>query len=122
VVQEMLWACHQEISPLEPYRSLADTIGFLRFPPAAEARVCWTVAESDSLCGFAAVRHMRGAATAWLELRVHPGQRRRKAGTALLAAARAYASASGVRTLLGHYAGTAGAGGPRCDQRRAACR
>jgi mycothiol synthase len=110
LVHEILQGCHQEISPREPYRSLADTVGFLRFPPAAEARVCWTVAEGGALCGFAAVRHRRGAATGWLELQVHPGQRRHKVGTVLLAAARAYASASGVRTLLGHYAGIAGAG------------
>jgi GNAT superfamily N-acetyltransferase len=103
-------ACHQEVSPLVPYRSLADTVGFLRFLPADEDRPAWTVVEEDgSVCGFAAVRRGRGAATAWLELRVHPTQRRRGVGTALLAAARSYAAASDVGVLLGHYAGTTAA-------------
>jgi GNAT superfamily N-acetyltransferase len=67
------------------------------------------VVEDGSLCGFAAVRRVRGAATAWLELRVHPTQRRRGVGTALVAAARSYAAASDVGVLLGYHVGTAAA-------------
>jgi mycothiol synthase len=121
-VHEILQACHSEISPVEPYRGLADTIGFLRFPPAGESRVCWTVGHGGALRGFAAVRHILGAREAWLDVHVHPAQRRRKVGTALLSAARAHAAAAGVRTLLAHYAGPAGAGfgravGARAGQR-----
>jgi mycothiol synthase len=108
-VHELLKACHQEVMPLVPYRGLVETVGYLRFPPADEDRPAWVV-EDGSPCGFAVVRHVRGAASAWLELRVHPAYRRRGAGTALLEAARSYAAETGVGTLLGHCTGDAGAG------------
>lgn len=109
-VHEVLSNCHHEVSPLVPYRGLAETVGYLRFPPAGDDRPAWVIASGGGIRGFAAVRRVRGDTTAWLELRVHPAHRRRGAGTALLAAARSYAAASGVRVLLGHYAGGAGAG------------
>jgi GNAT superfamily N-acetyltransferase len=109
-VHELLRACHEEISPLVPYRSPAETVGFLRFPPTDEDRPAWVVVDNGSLCAFAAVRRERTAASAWLDLHVHPAYRRRGAGSALLEAARSFARASDIGTLLGHYASAEAAG------------
>ena len=116
-VHELLRLCRHEAAPLMPYRSVAETAGYLRFPPAHESRVCWTVNTgrtgtgpgAGAPHGFALLRRQHGAGLTRVQLCVHPAHRRRSAGTALLDAVRVYAIAHGVETLVGRFAVDAGA-------------
>jgi GNAT superfamily N-acetyltransferase len=108
-VHVLMEACHREADALEPYRSPHDTAAFLLHPPADQTRTHWTVTEDRELLGFAVLRHLRGAATAYLELCVRLDARRRGVGTTLLAAARARAAADGIRSILGEHATDPGA-------------
>lgn len=109
-VHAMLRACHEETGSPEPYRPLAATLAFYRVPPAGEERASWVVRDAGVPVGLALVRCQLPGITGRLDLHVALDARRRGAGTVLLDAAREYARAAGLRTLLSYHATPGGAG------------
>jgi GNAT superfamily N-acetyltransferase len=105
---DVMLRCHAEANAVEPYRSLEDTVGFLRHPPATEPRFAWLAEDEGDPCGFARLAVV-GNGLGAVEILVRPDARRRGHGRELLAAASAHAAGVGVRVLVGSHATAAGA-------------
>lgn len=109
-VHEVLATVHAEANTVEPYRSTADTIAFLRHPPESETRSQWVAREAGVTVGFAQLGVLVSAAGGWvIELAVHPGHRRRGIGRGLLAAVCMQARLAGCRTVTGRHTTAGGA-------------
>jgi len=109
-VHELLSYVHGESNAAEPYRTVSDTLGFLRHPPAADRRFQWIVRDGGDAIGFAQLRLVAGTdAGRLIELAVHPQHRGRGHGSELLDAVSRRARAAGCRTIAGAHATTAGA-------------
>jgi GNAT superfamily N-acetyltransferase len=102
-IAEIERACSREDEPAVPLRSLDDLIGFHRHQPESDTRCHWL---ADG--GFAAL-YVHGPRATFLQLCVHPEQRRRGTGSALLAAALARAPQLGVEALYAEHSTPAGA-------------
>jgi GNAT superfamily N-acetyltransferase len=97
-------ACHEELSPGQPPRSLEEVVAFHRHLPTTQTNFHWL---ADG--GTAAV-YVHGPTATFLELRVEPGSRRRGLGTALLERALARCREAGVEGLRSVHSTAAGAG------------
>jgi GNAT superfamily N-acetyltransferase len=104
-VHELLAAAHAEANAAEPYRSPADTAGFLRHPATPDPRLYWTARAEGALVGFMRL----GLAHGYGDVVVRADARRRGIGTALLDAAVAESRRRGLRILAGTHGTPAGA-------------
>ncbi|HEY3961002.1 MAG TPA: GNAT family N-acetyltransferase [Gaiellaceae bacterium] len=96
-------ACWGELAPGEPRRPVEDAIAFYRHQPETHTSCHW-LAES----GLAAL-YVHGPTAAFLNLYVHPDERRRGLGSALLAAVLERCAVLDVRALHARHATVAGA-------------
>src|SRR5919204_5820899 len=96
-------ACHEELNPGHPPRSLEEAVAFHRHLPATQTSCHWL---ADG--GMAAV-YVHGPTATFLELRVDPARRRRGLGTALLERALERCRELGVEVLRGVHSTAAGA-------------
>jgi len=96
-------ACHEELNPGHPPRTVEEVVAFHRHLPATQTSCHWL---AD---GGMAVLYVHGPTATFLELRVDPGQRRRRLGTALLERALARCRELGVEGLRGVHSTAAGA-------------
>ncbi len=106
-VWELRYTCQRLAAPDEPAPSRSDTLGYLRHPPRSTRRWHWIVGDVD---GYAHISIREDSPSAYLELVVAPGARRRGIGHALLAAAAEQAREAGGRYLVGSHLDPAGAG------------
>lgn len=109
-------ACHEELSPGRPPRSVEEVIAFHRHLPSTQ-RSCHWLADG----GMAAI-FVHGPTATFLELRVDPSRRRRGLGTALLERALERCRELGVEALRSAHSTAAGAAfaraaGARDEQR-----
>ena len=109
-------ACHAELRPGEPARTVEEVIAFHRHLPATQTSCHWLAA------GGAATLYVHGPTATFVDLLVEPGSRRRGLGTALLERAVARCRELGVEALRGAHATIAGAAfaeavGARDEQR-----
>jgi GNAT superfamily N-acetyltransferase len=102
--------CHAEENRLEPFWPATDLGAFLRHPPSSEPRHHWTARLGGDAVGFAQLSLPADSPLGFASILVHPGARRRGAGTALFAAVLEDASASGRTALVGRHSTPAGAG------------
>jgi mycothiol synthase len=107
-VHELCRACHSEVNQMEPYRSLDETIGFLRHPPAAARRAYWVVRLAGQAVGFAQLSAAADSPVGDGAVMVHPEARRRGCGRALFGELAGHAAAAGCTTVAGGYATEAG--------------
>lgn len=96
-------ACHEDLNPGYPPRSVDEVIAFYRHLPTTQTSCHWL---ADG--GTAAVS-VHGPTATFLELLVEPASRRRGLGTALLERALARCRELGVEALRSVHATTAGA-------------
>jgi GNAT superfamily N-acetyltransferase len=96
-------ACWGEVAPGEPLRPVADAIAFYQHQPETHTSCHWLA--DGGLAGL----YVHGPTAAFLHLYVHPAQRRRGVGSALLAAVVERCAALDVRALHAHHGTTAGA-------------
>jgi GNAT superfamily N-acetyltransferase/predicted GNAT family acetyltransferase len=96
-------ACHEELNPGQPPRSVQEVVAFYRHLPTTQTSCHWL---ADG--GMAAV-NVHGPSATFLELLVEPASRRRGLGTALLERAVARCRELGVEGLRGVYSTAAGA-------------
>ena len=109
-------ACHDELNPGHPPRSLEEAVAFHRYLPETQTSCHWL---AD---GGMAELQVHGPTAAFFYPLVDPGQRRRGLGTALLGRALARCRELGVEALRGVHATAAGAAfsaavGARDEQR-----
>ena len=96
-------ACHDELQPGEPVRSVEEVIAFYRYQPTTHTSCHW-LAEGGS-----ASLYVHGPRPAFLQLLVVPVKRRRGLGSALLAPVLKRAHQLDVTALRGSYATGSGA-------------
>jgi GNAT superfamily N-acetyltransferase/predicted GNAT family acetyltransferase len=96
-------ACHEDLDPGYPARSVDEVIAFYRHLPTTQTSCHWL---ADG--GTAAV-NVHGPTATFLELLVEPDSRRRGLGTALLERALARCRELGVEALRSVHATAAGA-------------
>jgi GNAT superfamily N-acetyltransferase len=96
-------ACHDELNPGYPPRTLDEVVAFRRHLPTTQTSCHWL---ADG--GMAAI-YVHGPTATFLELRVDPAHRRRGLGTALLERARARCRELGVEVLRSVHSTAAGA-------------
>jgi mycothiol synthase len=96
-------ACHEDLDPGYPPRSVDEVIAFYRHLPTTQTSCHWL---ADG--GMAAV-NVHGPTATFLELLVEPASRRRGLGTALLERALARCRELGVEALRSVHATAAGA-------------
>jgi mycothiol synthase len=87
----------------EPYRSPAETEGYLRHPPGFEPRSYWVAERGGECQGFAQLGAVDGSAAGSVEILVRPDARRQGNGRALLAVVREQARQLGCRVLIGSH-------------------
>jgi mycothiol synthase len=97
-------ACHDELQPGEPARSVEDVIAFYRYQPTTHTSCHWL---AD---GGSASLYVHGPTAAFLHLLVVPAKRRRGLGSALLARVLQRAHQLDVAALRGSYATVSGGG------------
>jgi mycothiol synthase len=107
--------------PGEPFRAPALSLAYYRHGTGGAVRRRW-LAEDDGILAGSAVLLVHGPAFVYVEILVHPEQRRRGIGSALLGTVRRAARDEGIRSFFGHHWGEAGAAfaahiGARDDQR-----
>lgn len=96
-------ACHDELQPGEPVRSVEEVISFYRHQPTTHTSCHWL---AD---GGSASLYVHGPAAAFLHLLVVPAKRRRGLGSALLARVRQRGRQLDVTALRATYATGSGA-------------
>ena len=96
-------ACHEELSPGQPPRSVEEVVAFHRYLPETQTSCHWL---ADG--GIAAL-YAHGPTATFLDLLVEPGRRRRGLGTALLERALARCRELGVEGLRGVHSTAGGA-------------
>jgi GNAT superfamily N-acetyltransferase len=96
-------ACHDELNPGYPPRTVDEVVAFHRHLPTTQASCHWL---ADG--GMAAI-YVHGPTATFLELRVDPARRRRGLGTALLERALARCRELGVEVLRSVHSTAAGA-------------
>ena len=96
-------ACHDELNPGHPPRSLEEAVAFHRYLPETQTSCHWL---AD---GGMAELHVHGPTAAFVSVLVDPVRRRRGLGTALLERALARCREFGVEALRGVHATPAGA-------------
>ena len=96
-------ACHAELQPGEPVRSVEEVIAFHRHQPTTKTSCYWLADEGT------AVLSVHGPNAAFLELLVEPAARRRGLGAALLERSLARCRELGVESLRGAHSTTGGA-------------
>jgi GNAT superfamily N-acetyltransferase len=96
-------ACHDELNPGHPPRSLEEAVAFHRYLPETQTSCHWL---AD---GGMAELHVHGPAAAFFSVLVDPARRRRGLGTALLGRALARCRELGVEALRGVHVTAAGA-------------
>jgi mycothiol synthase len=96
-------ACHDELNPGHPPRSLEEAVAFHRYLPKTQTSCHWL---ADA--GMAEL-HVHGPAAAFFYVLVEPARRRRGLGTALLDRALARCRELGVDGLRGVHMTAAGA-------------
>jgi GNAT superfamily N-acetyltransferase len=109
-----------EYTPGEPPMPWEQALGYFRHPSGGE-RTLWTARDGERLVGYAQLG-VYGPEFAFIEVAVHPDDRRRGIGSALLAELVAGMKAQGVGKGFGHHVSEAGAAfaakhGARDDQR-----
>jgi GNAT superfamily N-acetyltransferase len=107
--------------PGEPFRPAELSLAFYRHWPAGDVRRRWLVDVEGGPAGAAALM-MHGPAFVYVEILVHPEQRRRGTGSALLEKLCDAAREHGAHSFFGHHWSAAGAAfaahvGARDDQR-----
>jgi len=107
--------------PGEPFRPAELSLAFYRHWPAGDVRRRWLVDAEGGPAGAAALM-MHGPAFVYVEILVHPEQRRRGTGSALLEKLCDAAREHGAHSFFGHHWSAAGAAfaahvGARDDQR-----
>jgi GNAT superfamily N-acetyltransferase len=107
--------------PGEPFRAPEQSLAFYRHWPAGSLRRRWLAEKGGELAG-AAVLVVHGPAFVFVEIFVHPEQRRRGIGSALVETVRGAAHDEGIRSFFGHHWSEAGAAfaahiGAQDDQR-----
>jgi mycothiol synthase len=108
-LHKLLAAGHAESNAKEPYRTLADTIAFLRYPPESERRMYWLAATGGDPAAFAQLTLPPGSPVAHAVVLVAPGARRRGLGRRELDAVCVEARARGYDRVSGQHATFAGA-------------
>ena len=96
-------ACHGELHPREPARSVEEVVAFYRHQPTTRTSCHWL---AD---GGSASLYVHGPAAAFLDLLVVPARRRRGLGSALLERVLERARQLDVTSLRGSYATQPGA-------------
>jgi GNAT superfamily N-acetyltransferase len=96
-------ACHGELQPGEPMRSLEEVVALHRHQPSTKTSCHWL---AD---GGTAVLSVHGPTAAFLDLRVEPSRRRRGLGTALLERVVARCRELEVEVLRGPHSTAGGA-------------
>lgn len=96
-------ACHDELNPGHPPRSLEEAVAFHRYLPETQTSCHWL---AD---GGMAELHVHGPTAAFFSVLVEPSRRRRGLGTALLDGALARCRELGIAALRGVHATAAGA-------------
>ena len=96
-------ACHEELNPGHPPRTVEEVVAFHRHLPTTRTACHWL---ADG--GMAAL-YVHGPTATFLELRVEPARRRRGLGTALLERALARCRELGVEALRSVHSTAAGA-------------
>jgi GNAT superfamily N-acetyltransferase len=109
-------ACHDELNPGHPPRSLEEAVAFHRHLPETQISCHWLADD-----GMAEL-HVHGPTAAFLNLLVEPARRRHRVGTALLDCALARCGELGVEALRGVHSTAVGAAfaaatGARDEQR-----
>jgi GNAT superfamily N-acetyltransferase len=107
-VFEVWRLCQIEETPDEPPRTRAEMEGFLRHPPASDARDYWVAEDRGGVVGFARLIGVRGSPVLNGDVLVHPDARRRAHGTRLLEQVVEAARRRGARQLVGSHAIEAG--------------
>ena len=108
-VHDVARCCHAEANQLEPYRSVAETMAYLRHPPSAEPRWYWTASLGGEVVGFAQVGLLPASQVGELAVLVHPQARGRGCGHAVFEVAMDRARAEGCGTLISTHATPEGA-------------
>jgi GNAT superfamily N-acetyltransferase len=108
-VHDILRLCHAEANQLEPYRSAAETMGYLRHSPSAEPRWYWTASLGDEMAGFAQVGLLPASQVGELTVVVLPESRGRGCGRALFGAATDRARHAGYGALIATHSTPEGA-------------
>jgi ribosomal protein S18 acetylase RimI-like enzyme len=103
-VHEVLAACHMEIARREPYRSAAETRGYLLHPPDSDERSQWIGLVDGVVVGVAQLSLLRGSSAGHLQLHVRPDARRRRVGRSLLEAVIIHARDARLKSLSGRHA------------------
>jgi mycothiol synthase len=106
-IHELLRASHGLAAPEDPFAHLDETLGWLRFPPASEPRLHWTV--DEPVAGYAALTLPSGSRTGYVRLAVDPQRRRLGLGRDLLAIVVQATRRAGRASVIGSYADAAGA-------------
>ncbi|HJQ49854.1 MAG TPA: GNAT family N-acetyltransferase [Gaiellaceae bacterium] len=96
-------ACHEDLNPGYPPRSVDEVIAFYRHVPRTQTSCHWLAN------GGTAAVNVHGPTATFLELLVEPASRRRGLGTALLERALARCRELGVEALRSVHATAAGA-------------
>jgi mycothiol synthase len=107
--------------PGEPARSPELSLAYYRHWPAGSVRRRWLAEDGGRLAG-SAVLVIHAPSFVFVELFVHPEERRRRIGSALLESVREAAREEGTRSFFGHHWDEAGAAfaahiGAQDDQR-----
>jgi mycothiol synthase len=103
-VHELEKACLPELVPGEPSRSAEEAVAYYRHPPSVMTRHTW-LADAGGVANLA----LWGPAAVFCEVLVHPKQRRRGIGSALLEAVLGRARELGLAQVHGHHTTPAGA-------------
>ena len=94
--------------PGEPVRTPELSLAYYRHGPAGAVRRRWLVEDGGKLAGSAALL-VHAPAFVYVEVLVHPEQRRRGIGSELLETVRGAARDEGIRSFFGHHWSEAGA-------------
>ena len=103
-VHEVLAACHMEIARREPYRTAAETRGYLLHPPDSDERSQWIGLVDGEVAGVAQLSFLRGSSAGHLQLQVRPDARRLGVGRSLLEAVIIHAQDARLSSLSGRHA------------------
>jgi GNAT superfamily N-acetyltransferase len=101
-IHELLRASHGLAAPEDPFAHLDETLGWLRFPPASEPRLHWTV--DEPVAGYAALSLPSDSRTGYVRLAVDPQRRRLGLGRDLLAIVVQATRRAGRLSVIGSYA------------------
>jgi ribosomal protein S18 acetylase RimI-like enzyme len=93
-VHEVLAACHMEIARREPYRTAAETRGYLLHPPDSDERSQWIGLVDGVVVGVAQLSLLRGSSAGHLQL----------LGRSLLEAVIIHAQDARLKSLSGRHA------------------